>query len=175
MTNLNTNNTELNKAIYTVITTQYKKDCREAHKAVEDAGFKIRKIRGGYEVVNTKTNRDLYTSRSNRWGGGLFLHYNWYKRKIKLTENFDFVNCLNTPYNEINEQDNPWIRAPKTAKEKHDRIKSMKWDVEYHERNYERALAQIQKLQRELVHEAEQKLLAEQKLETYKKELGLCS
>ena len=33
----------LNEAIYTVLTTKYKKDAKEAFKMVEDAGYKMHK------------------------------------------------------------------------------------------------------------------------------------
>lgn len=91
---------EANKAILEVITHQYKKDCPEAHKFVQSLGYAIEKIDGAFRVVNKVTNKSVW-----------YRHY-WNVDAISLSggcvyfklagemSKINFVNYLNTPFND---------------------------------------------------------------------------
>ena len=53
-------NTMLNEAIYTVLTTKYKKQAREAFKRVQDAGYEVYKNNGHFHIYNASTGKTIY-------------------------------------------------------------------------------------------------------------------
>ena len=50
----------LNRAMLVVLTTQYKKDALEAHKAVEEAGYVISKWNGCWHIKNLSTKKVIW-------------------------------------------------------------------------------------------------------------------
>lgn len=99
-------NETLNKAIYTVITTKYKKDAQEAHRLVESEGYVIYKDNGKFVVRNDKTCKTI--------SGGIHPMWQYYIISIKEagyptrvtrdfkhyahTDKMNLVSYLDTPH-----------------------------------------------------------------------------
>ena len=73
---------EINAAIYTVLTTQYKKNAPEAFEIVKAAGYAYDKNNGKFDVYNEKTHRRISLS-----DGGWYKNY-W----IKVTHGYYMAN-----------------------------------------------------------------------------------
>lgn len=166
---------ELNKAIYTVITSRFKKDCAEAYKAVIAAGYSIIKGDRSFTVKNEKNNRYIYITGSYR----PFLHYGWYEcQKGRIGEDvdlfaFDYVNCLNTPVNHAWYKDVKHYAEHKPTRDKYDELKSARWSRDYDINRLDDLQKQIADLQKRLISAAQAVSRSEQKLKDVKRELGL--
>ena len=93
------NNTELNRAIYVILTTQFKKDAKEEHKMVENAGYEIWKNNGEWNIENPATHKSIRVSEIKyRYMSNDYFRffYHGYNTSI-LNDKIDFINCLNTP------------------------------------------------------------------------------
>lgn len=165
---------EVNEAILKVLSTQYKKDAKEAHKIVETAGYEIYKSNGCFTIKNPKTYRYIQWTEC-RW------RYNY--KLITTTKDiyFDdwkdlkinFVNYLNKPINKDKQYINSeWFYTSK-AKEKYELLRSLKWDIEYHTREVERQKALIEKAKKSI--EYHERRIKEEKdsLEETRIKLGL--
>jgi len=126
-------NNELNKAIIKVLTTTFKKDALDAHKALSEAGYTIEKYSGAWHVTNPTTNRSVYIA--NRTYGGYIIHgamnnakgdYKGNTTKLFL---FDFVGCLNKPWNVEYSIARRLKYQP--TKDKYDRILEAKRHIKY--------------------------------------------
>lgn len=165
---------ELNKAIYKVISSRFKKDCAEAYKAVTAAGYTISKWHGNFEVKNEATRRSIWLSGDYNQ----FLHYGWYDCQKKRIEKinlfaFDYVNCLNTPVNSDWYEHVRWYGEQRPTREKYDCLKSARWNRDYDKRRLNDLQKQIAELQERLISAAQDVSKSEQKLKDVKRELGL--
>ena len=162
----------LNEAIYTVLTTKYKKDAKEAFKMVEDAGYEMRKWDGWFIIENIKTKKHLYID-SHCYNPKLkFIRGSRIDKQINITESwkFDFVNYLNTPYNE------EYYRFPKWKEINNNRremLRHAKWVVEFRNEELDKVKAELEDAQRRLVRIAQRQAEAELELKQTRKELGL--
>lgn len=176
------NNTEytkeqINEAIYTVLTTQFKKDAKEEHKIVESAGYTIKKYDGSFEVSNKKNHRYVQIGISKYyWYKGTIYHgpYRCMKCSVDLRNKvfFDFVGCLEKPINStwyelLDTQDRSQLLA------KYERLHSAKWHIEYDENEIKNIKKKIDTLQNELIYYAKSLARANENLATVRKELGL--
>lgn len=158
----------LNEAIYTVLTTQYKKDAKEAHKIVENAGYTINKCSGHFEVTNPKNNRyvrinrDYYSYRYHCGMANVWCGTRCSEMRYERLERIDYVNLLNTSYNK------EYYRKPKwkvTNQNRKDKLYNSKWDVKFYNDRVEIAKHNIERAQQELIKAVENKAKAVQKLE----------
>lgn len=162
---------ELNKAIFTVITSRFKKDCAEAYKAVTAAGYTIRKGDKSFMVISEETHRHIYLS-------GDYLCFGWYECQRKRIKNvnlfaFDYANCLNTPVNHAWYKDVRYYADRKPTRVKYDDLKSARWSRDYDVDRLNALQNQIADLQKRLISAAQSVSRSEQKLKDVKRELGL--
>lgn len=172
----------LNEAILKVISTQYKKDAKEAHQIVEDAGYTISKNYGCYYVRNPKTHRYVCLEHKDgryykdyydlNWGS--MAHGNKRFNDPKDAAVFDFVNMLNKPYNR---DGNPtpytdtWNKSK--AIESYSELKSLKRNIIQEENDIKSILSQIDTLQKKLIRATETKVKCAAKLDDFRKQCGL--
>lgn len=182
----------INEAIAKVLTTQYKKDAKEAHEMVESAGYKIWKRDGDWWVKNEKTNRWVYMPYDwhYKYKGSWTLHTNNTKadygcRQLRYPETkpipIDFERLLATPYNK------EWYMVRKVA-EDYEYWKGAKSEKYYTFTEAKRTLANdkryladakaklesdIKKLMREVEYYTEKKARDSERLNNLRKELGL--
>lgn len=188
-------NEALNQAIFTVLTTQYKKDAAEAFKLVKDAGYEYRKDDGRFEVVKV-TNGDWRTSKwvrlgklESRWRRNEKTgEYGYVKYRTLSTnagrsevapdkvEKINFVNLLETPVNTVWTKLN-WTsyydQKSKAVAIYEDKIKSPARMVKVYTEDIEKCQKQIEKLQADMLRYMKYKTEYEQKVIANKKELGL--
>lgn len=89
---------EVNKAIIDVITHQYKKDCPEAHKLVNNLGYTIEKMNGEFTVINETTRK--YVSYKRYWREErIYLNGQCEFANSEKMSKINFVKYLNTPFN----------------------------------------------------------------------------
>lgn len=177
--------TDMNKAIYEVITTKAKRDAKEAHKVVAEAGYRIEKWNGiGYVVINDETKRKIYIQESTgrRGWSCTTLNYSrngWGKRFYNYSEllKFDFQGALDKPENEA------YYAQKRMEAEQRDginrwgskfqQLKDARWSAEYEARELVKLQEQMEKLQKSIIRVTEDKVKAEMKLAEVKKSLGL--
>ena len=178
-------NDELNKAIWTVLTTQFKKDAKEAFKMVEENGYDVYKNGWGtWSIANPTTKRSLYIgygkygSRATLYcGNHTTLTKTWRtissKEEREVAEKFDFVNCLNTPVNVTYYE----MRMDESRESKallnYYKLKSAKSSINYESEDIDRIQKKIAELQADLIRATEKKVKADMKLNEVRKELGL--
>ena len=165
---------EINEAILKVLSTQYKKDAKEAHKIVEAAGYEIYKSNGCFIIKNPETYKYIQWTECRR-------KYNY--KLITTTQDiyFDdwkdlkinFVNYLNKPINRDKERrDNMWGCSSK-LKEKYTLLRDHKMMIEYYSKEIKRQKASIEKAKEEITR-CEKRLKEEKdSLEETRKKLGL--
>ena len=178
---------QVNAAIWTVLRTQYKKEAKEAFDIVKAAGYEYEKLNGAFTVRNPETRKRIslqtggYSWRDNEY---VQITYGYYMCQVtKFTgvdryknakEKFDYVNCLNTPINDVY-----WTEVKSstydssTAVAKYDRIQSCKRRIKWREEDIEKIQKQLIELQEKLVRLGAEKMAAEQNLRAVRKELGL--
>ena len=137
-----------NKAIYKVLTTQYKKDALDAHKEVKDAGFKVEKW--GSEWRISSKYRTIYIS-----------YFGWRNCRIHLgnftdsmtleqVSKIDFVNLLTKPVNK--EYYRPCIDP---IHEKYEQIQcdlnENKWRVDYYGEQIRDTMKRIEEYQKKIM------------------------
>lgn len=165
----------LNEAIYMVLTTQYKKDAREAHKIVESAGYIINKNNGYFEVYNPKLNKRVHITRNfysyrhhcgmlNVWCGIKACEMTYEK-----LEKVDFVGMLNTPRNEEYYRELKWKTINRNRREE---LISCKWNIKYYGDAIDDIKHKIESAQKELIFAVERKTKAIQKLEKIKETIN---
>lgn len=173
------NNTELNNAIYTVLTTKYKKDARDAFKMVKDAGYVVGKRDGYFYVKNPKSDKVIfvwdyhwdYETRDYNY----YIIFSYRNEKRRLTHKFDLVNCLNTPINTTYRQlrEMNWHYDPYGYKAKMKKVNYAKRWYNNRTENVQRILNKIDELQKELVDAVAYRENALAELNEVKKECGL--
>ena len=173
--------TYLNNAILQVITHQYKKDAKEYHQIVEDAGYTIDKNYGHYYVRNPKTHRYVCMEYKKGYRNDYY-ELNWgsmvygYKRFDNMPASipFDFVAMLNKPYNRnghYNEYSDKWNKSK--AVERYVELKRLKRNLKNDEEDVETVLRQLTTLQQRLICATETKVKAAAELNSYRRECGL--
>ena len=167
-------NAELNKIIVKVMSTQFKKDAKEAHTAVEAAGYQIEKYNGSFMIINPETGRTVYIQYPKCGYGRakIFGDYRWKKSMEWKDEKFDFVGFLNKPINEAWHKAQ-WSTVFNPVMEKYSKLKSARWNVQYHESEIEKIEKEMKKLQERLMYHAVQKDKDLQNLANVKRELGI--
>lgn len=161
----------LNEAIYTMFTTKFKKDAREAFDMIEKAGYKIWKNSGQWEIQNPKTGKYIYAGQpywNYKKGWVIVLHYGDCAKE--LDDRIDFVNCLNTP---INTAKRRYKRYPNKFQEQRDNLRMVKRDIVWKENSIKDNKAKIEATQNNLITAVEEKTKAEAKLKALRKEYGL--
>ncbi len=175
MTDLEKQN--LNNCIKHVLLTQFKKDMyKDAIKQVEDAGFTIVKVQGGYEVENKRTDRWVRIVSGSRY---TYIHNNKKTVTVRWDEPilFDFVNFLNKELNmawaelQWHSWDNP-VGLNK-YRDMASRLTSAKWDKNYYEKQIKETRQKIAELQAGLEDKIRKAVKAEERLNEVRKELGL--
>lgn len=173
-------NEELNQAIWTVLSTQFKKQAKEAFKTVQENGYEVYKNGcGTWTVKNPHTDKTMhieqgcyrtilcYGRNSRRW--------NKLAEEQAIAKHFDFVNCLRTPHNreyyEVEARES-WRQESKSH-EQYDRIKSAKWSIQYETDRIAKIQKEIAKLQDELIRATESRVSDKARLENLRKEFGL--
>ena len=162
---------ELNKAILTVLTTQFKKDAKEAHSIVEDAGYEIYKQDGSFRVLKKDTHRLVYVKESWRTTT-VYTNLRNYRFENSRGVRFDFVGYLDKPVNP--ESPYAWrIEELNKAMTGYRRLSIEKNSVESAEERIRRIKKQIASLTDELIDEVSRLKEAEIRLEQTRGKLGL--
>ena len=160
---------ELNNAIFLVLFKQYKKEAKEAHSIVGEAGYKIEKWDGSFEVKNPKTARYLHI----HWGdysGTLNMRSG--SKRFKTTEELkrvDFVGQLDTTrevYFAPDEYESEALR-------KYSDIKHQDSMAELYDNDIKQTLKKIASLQDDLIRYTRWKAEYEAKAKECRKEYGL--
>ena len=170
----NTKKEIINEAIYKVITTQYKKDAKEAHEIVKAAGYEIYKYDGHYRVSSRETGKEAYIGWNYYHGYRICL-----RGTTKMFENnepcpVDFVNYLETPINR------DYISLTYKRTDRYSaavgRYKQIRWERKS-AKDYNDKIEEIKKkiadLNESIVYYARAQLKAEQRADELKKEFGL--
>lgn len=165
----------LNEAIYEVLTTQFKKDAKEAHKMLTDYGYEVKKYCGRWYVKNPTTQKEI-SAFYNDWRYSWFFCYG-YDKRIPMNRKIDFVNCLNTPINKNVYNYSFYIN---NFQRNADKLKSAKRSITYEEKRINEIKAEVQSLterinvlQDRLVDATEEKGRRVRRLAEVRKELGL--
>lgn len=164
----------LNDAIINVLLNQFKKYMnKEAIEMVEQAGYTIVKVQGGYEVKNPTTRKWVQVEKGYRWKifkVGKTVYAN--RENIKK---FDFVNYLNKPINvawaEVNRVTYWGYVSPTRAKI--DTLKNAKSRIKWQRRDIDEVKQKIANLQGRLESEIRYLVEYENELEETRKKLGL--
>ena len=173
-----TDKKQINEAIYTVLTTQYKKDAKEAHSAVEAEGYEVYKFNGSWWIHNSETGRKLYLQ-SSRNGYSRYIegNGNGRHRKNQLSyrefPKFDFVGFLDKPLNTEWAEMHSYRHGENRFKQSKEALDSARWMVTYHNGHIDDIQKELADLQKQLIYHTEQKVKAEQKLVETRKNLGL--
>ena len=157
----------INEAIFTVLTTQFKKDAPEAFKMVESLpGCRVDKYQGSFDIRNTETNRWI-SGRQVGWRGYYICLNNTKieEENAKKIDFYGFLFCERKRYYE------PYIESE--AIKKYKELKSKKWSVDYAIRDLEETRKKIARLQSDLERYVLSKYKREEELEKYRKEIGL--
>lgn len=174
-------NETLNKAIYTVITTKYKKDAQEAHRLVESEGYVIYKDNGKFVVRNDKTYKAI--------SGGIHPMWQYYIISIKdagyptrvtrdfkhyaHTDKMNLVSYLDTPHNMAWQGVRERVDRQPNTRGKFWRFISERRNKDYHAREVERIREQIATLTERLEQEIRADVKAQADYKAYRKEIGL--
>lgn len=164
---------ELRQAIFTVLTTQFKKDMGGADKIVEDAGYLVRKGQGGYEVYNPKTQRCLYINGNYQ----KYIHYSWYGKNYAFYPDegckFDFVGALNKPFNKewYDILDHRYETNP--TRKKYEELAWAKKRIAWRQEDIKKAYKAIEAAQKELERAVRWEVEAKNDLKAVRAKLGL--
>ena len=172
MNNTNYTKEALNRAIFKVLTTKFKKDAKESHRIVEDVGYEIIKWDGSFQVTNPNTNRYVRIEETQ----GFYTHYRlriWTDHKeVKSVDELkavDFVGQLETtrkPYYEPYETESE-------AYLKYRGIKNADYWAESADKHIKEILDKLSSLQKDLIYYTEEKAKYEAKAKSLRKEYGL--
>lgn len=171
----------VNEAIFTVLTTQFKKDAKEAHAIVEQAGYTISKFNGDWYIHNAETGRKVfihypkYNDRPYRE----YIDGNGNGKRSKISQKFDFVGYLEKPLNTAWAEMQSWDYQLNRYEQQASTLKSARWSVKYHTEQIDRIQKEIEekiaKLQKDLLYHSQEKVRAEIHLKEVRKEFGLCA
>ena len=167
---------ELNEAIIKVLTTQFKKDAKEAHALVESYGYTISKVDGHFIIKNPLTRRYVYITEARSYLYAYDIHINTNDKRVKRSEelnNFDYVNFLEKPLNTAWYKTQYGENEYHPTREKWNRLSSAKWYLEYRTKDIDKIKKQIESLQKDLIRQVEWKEEAKHDLADVRKEYGL--
>lgn len=162
--------TELNKAIYRVLTTQFKKNAPEAFAAVEAAGYTVEKWDGNWAVTNPRTGRKLFMSGARYT---YLIHGNTFHHRTREYFKFDYVGCLEKPVSTyLRDKDNVWLQRNESTKN-YEKLSNAKRDVKYQEDRIAYIQKQLAQLQADLITAVDCKAKRELDLANVRNKLGL--
>ena len=173
---------ELNEAIYTVITTQYKKDAKEAHEIVSAFGYSISKYDWRYRVISKETGKAVYvcyqsySCRRFSLGNKTADQTKDMRDRNSITYNpcrVDFVGFLNKPFNKTWYNMTGWYPRHSRAVSKFRDLEDAKWDIKYHGDKIEQIKAEISRLEDELISYARRQKDDEERLRRLRREYHL--
>lgn len=165
---------ELNDAIYTVITTQYKKDAKEAHALVTAYGYSIWKYNGCYHVANNETHKSVQARSGWRYTT-IYLdsvHSQYVRLKDDQECKVDFVGFLTKPKN-YEYWSRPTTEESGTALDKYDNISHAKYMSNSYAEDIEKAKTKIESLLKDIERYTEMKVRYELDLAKLRVEYGL--
>ena len=167
---------DVNKAIAQVLTTQFKKEAKEAFLIVKEAGYEVDKWDKKWHVRNRKVDRVVYIDRE-RWNYDK--HYPEYviwhsggSSTLADLSKFDFVGCLDKPVNKVWREMRGYEHQNKFQAWSR-KLKSARWSVKYHTDNIDSIQKHIEGLQKELMYHVKEQTRAEAELKQVRAELGL--
>ena len=145
---------ELNKAIYDVLTSQFKKDNPEAFKKVENAGYVIEKLNGHFHISNPK-------NRVGKWvrpmridcedtGYRMYFNTTNYQNR-KFSNKIDFIDCLEKQrnrYEPVYIESQAVINYNYYIKNKKERIKDYEEDIENRKKKILEIIGDIERYSR---------------------------
>ena len=164
----------INRAIYRVMTTQFKKDAKEEHKIVEDAGYTIYKSDGSFTVRNEETHRELCIDYK-----GYYSVLYTRARSIRFRRDeglkFDFVGYLAKPTEDAHDYmtTDGYYKNRSIALQKYERLERAKRYVKYEQQEIESIKQKIERLQNELVRTARNVAKAEAEVKETRVKIGL--
>lgn len=160
----------VNRNIYAVLTSKFKKDNPEAFAIVNHQGYSIEKINGRFRVFNPETRVYVYFDNYYR----RYIYHGYYGSNTSVwNEKFDFVNALNKPVNhawrEVQYADN----ADNRATNRYSDLRHKKWNVEYYKKDKVRIEQAINNLIKELERNAVDIERAKRALKETREKYGL--
>ena len=171
---------ELNNAIYTVITTQYKKDAKEAHDLVNSYGYSISKYDDRYRVISKNTGKAVYVCFQSYMTRRFSLGNKTadQTRNMRSSVEFnpcriDFVNYLEKPFNKTWYDMTGYYPRHSRAVKKFRELKDAKWNIEYYGGKIDEIKAKIASLEDEIVYHARHQKDCEEKLRRLRREYHL--
>lgn len=171
---------ELNNAIYTVITTQYKKDAKEAHDLVTAYGYSVSKYDGRFRVISKSTGKAVYVCFQSYICRRFSLGYNTADQERNMRSSveykpcrIDFVNFLEKPFNKTWYDMTSYYPRHSRAVSKFREIKDVKWDIKYYGDKMNELKGQIARLEDEMISYSRRQVIAEENLRRKKREYHL--
>ena len=176
---------QINEAIYTVLTSEYKKDAPEAFNIVKAVGYEYSKYdRGRFEVYNPVTKRRIYIKEGGYYKNyHVSVYYGYYAnqvarftgddRYLDAKGKFNYVGCLEKPVNMVWREVCQMQDVRSQAVQKYDILCTKKSYVKWREDEIQRIQMQMQKLQKELISATERKVGYERDVMDYRKQIGL--
>lgn len=160
----------VNAAIRTVLTTQFKKNCKDAHKLVESCGYEISKNCGDWEIRNNVTKRCVCL--------GSYIHFNPYQNGLRNRrpniDKFDFVGCLEKPYNKDYWNDVlGYQRGESKSVRRYESLRFDRWCAGRNSEKVRETLAEIEVLQRKLIDLVRDEQTSWDRYNESRKRLGL--
>lgn len=170
----------LNKQIYIVLTTKYKKEAKEAFNYVEACGYKVSKNGNGtWTITNPHTDKSVWTSEEKySWKGNYrtFYYGIYEKTTCRLNDKIDFVNCLKIARNDdwidiCNKS--YWCSVSPAVQTYQNRIRSAKRMAQSYREDIEKYQKQIAELQEKMMRASVIAAEYDAKVAAAKKELGV--
>jgi len=185
---------ELNAAIASVIRNSSKRDCKDAHKIVEAAGYHTFKNHGQWIVSNRETGKSVRAD--SRWSYRKE-HYvyrvcmtgrQYREQEVSRLSIIDFVAFLEKPVNKVYQDMDraswSWRGYTSKSQQQYDRLTDAKWDIkrdveciENAHRRMDEAMqklqAEIKKCQNDIAYYTEKQVKDNEKLQALRVELGL--
>mgnify|MGYP002525919361 CR=1 FL=1 len=185
---------ELNAAIASVIRNSSKRDCKDAHKIVEAAGYHTFKNHGQWIVSNRETGKSVRAD--SRWSYRKE-HYvyrvcmsgrQYREHEVSNLSVVDFVAFLQKPINEVQQNIDraswSWYGHNSKSQQQYDRLTEAKWQVkrdgeriEEARRRMDEAMqklqAEMKRCQDDIAYYTEMQIKDNDKLQSLRVELGL--
>lgn len=170
-------NIELEKAMNKVLFTQFKKDAKEAHKIVEDAGYEIYKYDGFFGIRNTKRGKNIRINKALYYRGEVWEVLGRELTAEEISNHYlkvDIVDYFTKPVNtEWYRLQNPFYNSDRPTISKYNSLEINKEMLVYREREVESLKKNIAELQEKLIEAVEKKIASEVELKKTRERLGL--
>ena len=170
----------INDVIFTVCTTQFKKDAPDAFKALKTMGLEAFKADGRFYIYNKNTRKYLSidTRRDYQYGRGyvtVYTVYGDYRFKTRgewdKVKKFDFWGYItkpnNTAWGEVINRDT------KPTRTKYGKIVNARQYLKWRKEEVEKIQNQIEVLQKQLINAVKREVAYENDLNNIRVELGL--